>query len=483
LTTPRPGLPPTPPAPAPLPGGKASPPANWKVLVALLCLSLTALLWIQGLVSSLGRPSVASDLELHQLELSALVADAVPPTLAPVLLGEAPRSRLARELSRQIQRAPEPAPALRRLELALLERGQGEVGAAATLQQLIRQVDAPRRPLLEALVGFQQGRDGPLSSQELQRLLEPWQAPALVQQLSCEQLGGERPACPAQARRIAWLARLLGVSALPVLLLTGGCALLARDGWRWLRGRLPAAPPLVGPPLGLVDTTLLIAGGFVLVGEVLLPVLLQGPLQAGLLAWLPSPTLVQGLQVLLLYLAVTAVPLLMLTAMLRSAGTPPAGGWLRWGWQPLMAGWGQALATLLKVLPAVALAGWLVETFGNDPGGSNPLLELVLRHPEPLALACFLVTAVVVAPLFEETLFRGVLLPALGPWLGNRGAVLLSAALFAAAHLSLAEWLPLFVLGCGLGTLRLRSGRLAPSVLMHALWNTLTCVNLLLLGG
>jgi uncharacterized protein len=39
------------------------------------------------------------------------------------------------------------------------------------------------------------------------------------------------------------------------------------------------------------------------------------------------------------------------------------------------------------------------------------------------------------------------------------------------------------VLGLGLGWLRLQSGRLAASVLMHGLWNGLTFANLLLLAG
>ena len=132
---------------------------------------------------------------------------------------------------------------------------------------------------------------------------------------------------------------------------------------------------------------------------------------------------------------------------------------------------------------SVALSGWLIELIWPDPGGSNPMLELVLKGSDPLALACFATTALVVAPLFEETLFRGVLLPVLGPWLGTSGAVLMSAALFAAAHLSLGELIPLFVLGIGLGLLRLRTGRLAASVVMHGCWNALTFVNLVLLGG
>jgi membrane protease YdiL (CAAX protease family) len=124
----------------------------------------------------------------------------------------------------------------------------------------------------------------------------------------------------------------------------------------------------------------------------------------------------------------------------------------------------------------------MIEKVWPDPGGSNPLLDLVLTSANPIALACFAGTAVVLAPLFEETLFRGVLLPVVGERLGGGWGVLISAAVFAIAHLSLSELAPLFVLGLGLGLLRWRSGRLGASVLMHALWNALTFLNLLLLA-
>jgi membrane protease YdiL (CAAX protease family) len=67
--------------------------------------------------------------------------------------------------------------------------------------------------------------------------------------------------------------------------------------------------------------------------------------------------------------------------------------------------------------------------------------------------------------------------------LGSGWGVVISAAVFAIAHLSLGELPPLFVLGLGLGWLRLSSGRLGASVLMHALWNALTFSNLVLLGS
>jgi membrane protease YdiL (CAAX protease family) len=137
---------------------------------------------------------------------------------------------------------------------------------------------------------------------------------------------------------------------------------------------------------------------------------------------------------------------------------------------------------VLMVLPLVALASWLLQLVWTDPGGTNPLLEMVLDTTDGWALGAFALTAVVLAPLFEETLFRGVLLPVVAHHLGARWAVLISALLFAIAHLSLAELVPLSVLGVGLGLLRWQTGRLAASVCLHALWNGLTFFNLLLLA-
>lgn len=455
--------------------GSAAEPA-WKVLLALLCLSLTALLWFEGLAGSLQQPSVTSDLDRHQLELAALAEGQVPEPLAAAVLGQDPRGRLAAALEKRIRSADPPAPLAERLELALLRRGSSE-GGDASIRELVPMVEPSRRPLLEALL---EGRRQPPERQNA--LLAPWKPGLMLSQLSCEQLGGPESRCPAARQGALLVLRLLAIEALPALLLLLGVGLLIRELWRLMRRRLIPLPPLTGPPLTLVDTTLVIAGGFVLIGEVLLPELLQTPLQQLLRGLTADPAWAQGLQVLILYAALTVAPLLLLRWWLPREQAP-AGGWLQWHWPPLGRALREAVAMLLSVLPLVALSGWLIDSLWSDPGGSNPMLDLVLRGSDPFALACFALTAIVLAPLFEETLFRGVLLPVLGRRIGGLGAVLLSALLFAAAHLSLSELVPLFVLGCGLGLLRLRSGRLAPPVLMHALWNALTFANLLLLAG
>ena len=134
-------------------------------------------------------------------------------------------------------------------------------------------------------------------------------------------------------------------------------------------------------------------------------------------------------------------------------------------------------------LPIVALSGWLVERFWPNAGGSNPLLEEVLNGRSNLALLLLAFTATVLAPLFEELLFRGVLLPVVGARWGVAAGIGVSALVFALALLSLSEAPPLLALGSGLGWLRWSSGRLLSTVVMHGLWNGLTFVNLVLLGS
>lgn len=434
-------------------------------------------IWLSGLAQSLQRPSVGDALSLRQLELTALAAEAIGERAEPALFGADPRADLAKALRQRGQSEAEPLPAALRLELALLERGGAPEAVEAQLLRLREMVDPPRRPLLETLAS---GR--PVDSSLQRSLLAPWKASPMLAQLVCEQLGPEASACPAARSGARLLLQWAVVALLPLPLLLGGVALLLRQLWLARRGRLGVAPPLSGPPLDLVDITLLIAGGFVLIGEVLMPQLLQGPLVAWLGGLALSGPLEQGLQVLMLYALLMSAPLAILAAMLRGLGVPPAGGWLQWHWQPPASALARAAATVLMVLPAVALSGWLIERFWPDAGGSNPLLDLVLTNPDPRALACFALTATLLAPLFEETLFRGVLLPVLASRLGPLPAVLASALVFALAHLSLTELVPLLVLGVGLGWLRWRSGRLAASVLMHALWNGLTFVNLLVLA-
>ena len=103
---------------------------------------------------------------------------------------------------------------------------------------------------------------------------------------------------------------------------------------------------------------------------------------------------------------------------------------------------------------------FLNQQIWQGQGGNNPLLQLVLEERDPLALGLFLFTAAVAAPVFEEILFRGFLLPSLTRYMSAWWAIGLSGLIFAVAHLSFSEILPLTVLGAILGFVYVRSQNL-----------------------
>jgi membrane protease YdiL (CAAX protease family) len=226
---------------------------------------------------------------------------------------------------------------------------------------------------------------------------------------------------------------------------------------------------------------LLISGGFVVIGEVVFPALII-PITDLLFNNLSSP-LNQSLRVFIGYCSMTIAPLFIIRYQLM--GLVPSvidGGWLQWKIRPIKEGLFKSISGWLMIMPLVLLIGWLMNEIIGDQGGSNPLLELVLGSDEFFPLFLLLITTVVLAPVFEELVFRGILLPVLVSKVGKASGVLLSALIFALAHLSVGELPPLFVLGIGLGLMRLSSGRLFPCALMHSLWNGVTFISLLLVA-
>ena len=407
------------------------------MLLAALSLLLAGAIWLSGLVDSLSRPSVSPSLTLQQQELSLLAQPALPPSLQPVLLGEDPRDAL--------------------------------------LQALQASTPADRSDRQQLLLGLLQEDQGALE------LENRWPNDPLIQRLICERQRLSVDGCidADVASAAAW--RLAVSGLLPLLTVLVGSLLLLVQIIRALRGRLQPWPAMEGPGLSLIDLVLLVAGGFVVISAVGVP-LVALPLVASVTAGLESPRR-EAVTVVINYSVMALPSLLILWRQLKALprDQAPQGGWLQWRLRPWPGAISSAVAGWLMVTPVVVATGWLLVRLVGDPGGSNPLLELVLGSKDPLALFLLGWTAVVLAPLFEETIFRGALLPVLAKRWGTAGGVVLSALLFAMAHISIGELAPLTVLGIGLALVRVSTGRLLPSVLMHALWNAVTFLNLLVL--
>jgi len=211
-------LSPSAPRSEPRPPGAA---AGWQVLLALLSLALSALLWVNGLVDSLERPSVGNALNVRQLQLELLAAPALPDAVRPWLTSGDPAAALAEALQAQVNAEAGPGDPDTLLQLALLEKDRGEnATAAGLLQRLEQQVPPEQRPLLRRLEAAGAARpDADLSDPSA-----PWQPSLspLTRQLLCADLRGGSCGDPVVQRQAAL--RLFGVSWLPALLLLLGAA-------------------------------------------------------------------------------------------------------------------------------------------------------------------------------------------------------------------------------------------------------------------
>ncbi len=446
---------------------------TWKLALAVLSVLLTALIWIKGLEESFSRPSVTPQLSLNQREMSFLAEPALPSALRPFLVGENPEDSLRESLNeipleeisdrnKLVLAALEP---LRERRRALL----GEVFPEDSLLEVKQVLLASKSELKSSLLEL----DGSGTKKN-----DP-----LLYQISCLAIGGGYEQCVdfEISRNRAF--RLSLSQFVPLLSVLVGSGLLIRQLWMIFRKKAVPWPPLSPLPLSLVDMLLLVAGGFVVLGEVISPTLIA-PITEGFTKGLASPVN-ESLKVFVGYISMTIPPLLILRYQIVGLGKieKPIGGWLQWRFFPLDRAFFKAIKGWLMVMPLVLLTGWLMNLFVGDQGGSNPLLELVLRSRNPLALTLLVLITVVLAPLFEELVFRGALLPVLANSYGSLLGVVVSGLVFALAHLSVGEFPPLFVLGVGLGLMRLSSGRLFPCVLMHSIWNGFTFTSLILLGG
>ena len=104
---------------------------------------------------------------------------------------------------------------------------------------------------------------------------------------------------------------------------------------------------------------------------------------------------------------------------------------------------------------------------------------------DPRTFASILTVTSVLAPFLEEIVFRGFFMTTLTKWLPVPGAVVTSALLFAAAHLSPNDFPQLAALGTVLGITYARTQNLLTPMLIHTFWNSsvLVLLEVLKLNG
>lgn len=123
---------------------------------------------------------------------------------------------------------------------------------------------------------------------------------------------------------------------------------------------------------------------------------------------------------------------------------------------------------VLTVAMALSFAVSFRVMAGVEPRGETVVFagSTFYRQLEDLAVD------LVLAPVLEEVIFRGIVLAALILSMSRVVAVLLSAVVFSLSHLSIPDLPGSMILGLVAGLVFVRSGRIQVSILVHCAWNT-----------
>ncbi|KAL5221057.1 hypothetical protein ABZP36_025770 [Zizania latifolia] len=139
-------------------------------------------------------------------------------------------------------------------------------------------------------------------------------------------------------------------------------------------------------------------------------------------------------------------------------------GWLLW------AGIG-----LFGAIISIALVGAAMTFLGGETPKQETdslVILLPLIGSSNISTACLLGITGVLAPILEETVFRGFLMVSLTMWFSTPISVLITASVFAFAHLTPGEFPQLFVLGVILGLSYAKTRNLLTPIMIHAMWNS-----------
>ncbi|NEQ45291.1 MAG: CPBP family intramembrane metalloprotease [Leptolyngbya sp. SIOISBB] len=497
-------------------------PSTLRRLALILITLLVSVIMGSALIASWNEPQVASRLELYQTDLllqaTAWEGEGLPAeqvtTLRRNLLGADPiadaqtayesvretaLNTLAENtamngdtaVSPRLQNALEGQSELLDLldlRLGILEAERGDLAAAASSWQAVKSRQAKGDRLwrtADTLNALWQGANIPDESEALlTETLQGWFRNRALAQYYQQTQAPAALATLEQAetdKAQGLIFTLAAVGVFPVIGAFSGILLLIGLGaQRLVKGTeaLLAQNRDRGweTPWPAETIWLVIVGGFLFMGQLVVPVVIS-PLR-GVLA--ETGIRGQALFALTYYLLMSVGAIAVLFFAIRSyRPLPPdwftvklrSNGWL-WG-----------LGGYFAALPLMLTVSVLNQQIWQGQGGSNPLLQTVLEAQDPLALAIFFTTASIAAPLFEEFLFRGFLLPSLTRYMPVWGAIGVSSLIFAIAHLSLSEVLPLTVLGVVLGVVYTRSRNLLSPMLLHSAWNSITMLGLFLLGS
>ncbi len=442
-----------------------------KLFLALISLIITFFVWQQGLRDSLSRPSVSFDITQKEKEITELALPVVPTNFKKNFITNNPFDEIINSLSA----IPFDELTERNKFIWIIAPKNDEKNIINEYLNSFENNDY--KSVLEIL--SKNSEDN--SYKPNYDLLDSFKGDRFLYHLLSKRFSFDESKLITNALSKKMFLKLIAIKLIPLLSIIIGSILVLKTLWNIISLRKIEWKEFKSLDLNLLDMVLLISGGFVVLGEVISP--LFSITLVDLIASNLSIELIQSLKIFFGYLFMAFPPLLIIYYQIKSVDKHSIfkKDYFQFNIYPIKDSISQGFKGCLMIMPFVLLVSLVMNLLVDNQNGSNPLLEIVLNNGNYISFILLFLTTTFLAPLFEEVIFRGVLLPILSREFGIIVGIFISAFIFALAHLSLSEIPPLFILGVGLGITRLVSGRLSSSVIMHSLWNGMTFLNLFLL--
>ncbi len=442
-----------------------------KLFIAFISLIITFFVWQQGLRDSLNRPSVSFDISQKEKEIAELALPAIPINLRNIIINNDPIEDIKKSLSEiSFDELTE-----RNKLIWIISSKSNEINIK---QKYSNRFDNKNYKLVVENLS-KSNLDNSYKPND--NFLDLFKEDRFLYHLLSKRFSLDDSRLITNALSKKMVLKIIAIRLIPLLSVVFGSLLVLRTLWIILASRKIEWKEFIPLDLDLLDMVLLISGGFVVLGEVISP--LFSITLVELVASNLSIELTQSLKIFFGYLFMAIPPLLIIYYQIKSYENKFIfkRDYFQFNFLPIKESFFQGFKGFLMIIPFVLLVSLIMNLLVDNQNGSNPLLEIVLNSNNYVSFVLLFLTTTFLAPIFEEVIFRGVLLPILSREFGIILGITISAFIFALAHLSIGEMIPLFTLGIGLGTTRLISGRLSSSVIMHSLWNGMTFLNLFLL--
>ncbi|MBO6970801.1 MAG: CPBP family intramembrane metalloprotease [Prochlorococcus marinus CUG1431] len=442
-----------------------------KLSLALVSLVITFFVWQQGLRDSLNRPSVSFDISQKELEIAELAVQSIPENLKKFVLVNEPVDQINKSLSE----VPFDELTDRNKLIRIISSESNE---PLISKNISKDFDNKNFKLL-----IDDIEKNSLNNSHAPNFdnFDSYKGDRFLYHLLSKKFDFDDSSLITKSFSNKMFLKILAIRLVPILTILLGSILALKISWNAISSKKFGWKEFKPLDLELIDMVLLIAGGFVVLGEVVSPLF-----SISLVEFFSkniSNELSQSLKIFFGYLFMAIPPLGIVYYQIKSLNGEfiLKRDYFQFNFLPIKYPIIQGIKGWLTITPFVLLISLIMNSLIDNQNGSNPLLEIVLNTNNYLSFFLLFITTTLLAPLFEEIIFRGILLPTLSRDFGIISGIIVSAFIFALAHLSFGEMPPLFVLGLGLGITRIASGSLFSSVIMHSLWNGMTFLNLFLL--